>query len=127
MTAHVRCGQAAAQASSRSACATQARTLTWPSALSAWSITTAVCDPLCGSTPIITTATTCPFLTFTPDGTAAGMPYYRSVIVAPLTSHATARSGRPARRSKARPSPAGSGSESQAYRTSERYDLRRNA
>jgi hypothetical protein len=36
-------------------------------------------------------------------GTAAGMPYYGSVIIAPVTSHATARSGRPARRSKARP------------------------
>jgi hypothetical protein len=28
---------------------------------SAWSITTAVCEPLCGSTPITTAAMTCPF------------------------------------------------------------------
>jgi len=68
-----------------------------------------------------------PFLTLMPDGTAAGMPYYRSVSVAPLMSHATARPGRPARRSKARPSPAGSGYESQAHRTSRRYDPGRNA
>ena len=56
---------------------------------------TAVCDPLCGSTPIITTATTCPFPGFTPEGTAAGMPYYGSVIITPLTSHAAARPGKP--------------------------------
>ena len=99
-----RSGQAATQASSRCACAAEARTRTWPSGTSSAPSATAVCDPLCGSTPIITTATTCPFPHIhARRETAAGMPYYGSVIIAPVTSHATARSGRPARRSKARP------------------------
>jgi hypothetical protein len=67
-----------------------------------------------------------PFLPFTPDGTAAGMPCSGPVIVAPLTSHAATRSGRPARRSEDR-KPIGSGYESQPCGTSERYDLTRNA
>ncbi|MDQ2750188.1 MAG: hypothetical protein M3Y44_11800 [Actinomycetota bacterium] len=36
----------------------------WPSTVSAWSSTTAVCDPLCGSTPIIT-----PSMPTSKDGT----------------------------------------------------------
>ena len=55
--AQVRSGQAAAHASSRSACAAQARTRTWTSSSSAAPIATAVCQPSCGSTPIITAAT----------------------------------------------------------------------
>jgi hypothetical protein len=61
-TAQIRSGQAAAQASSRCACAAEARTRTWPSMASSAPGAT-VCDPLCGSTPIMT-ATTCPFLAF---------------------------------------------------------------
>ena len=55
-TAQVRCGHAAAQASSRSAWTTQARTRTSPSGSSAALIATAVCEALWGSTPIITAA-----------------------------------------------------------------------
>src|SRR5215470_11514831 len=58
--AQVRSGQDTAHASSRSACAPQARTRTSPSGSSAALITTAVCEALCGSTPIITAAMTCP-------------------------------------------------------------------
>jgi hypothetical protein len=54
--AQVRSGQAAAHDSSRSACAAQARTRSSPSGSSAAPIATAVCEPLCGSTPIITAA-----------------------------------------------------------------------
>ena len=48
-------------ASSCCAYAAEARTRTWPSGVSSAPTATAVCDPLCGSMPIITTATTCPF------------------------------------------------------------------
>lgn len=44
--------------SSRWAWAAPARTRTWPCVLSAWPITTAAYEPLSGSTPIITAATT---------------------------------------------------------------------
>src|SRR6266536_4410649 len=53
--AQVRCGQACAHPSSRSAWAVQARTCSWPSGTSAGSMATAVCEALCGSIPIITT------------------------------------------------------------------------
>ena len=62
-TTQVRCGQAAAHASSCSTCPAQARTRSSPSASSAALITTAVCEALCGSPPIITAAirgTSCP-------------------------------------------------------------------
>ena len=58
--AQVRSGQATAHASSRSTCVTEARTRTSPSGSSAALIATAVCEALCGSTPIITAAMTCP-------------------------------------------------------------------
>jgi hypothetical protein len=58
--AQVRCGQGAAQASSRRACDADARTRSSPSGSSAGLIATAVCEPLCGSTPIITATTTSP-------------------------------------------------------------------
>jgi hypothetical protein len=61
-TAQVRVGQAPAQASSCSAWAAQARTRSSPSGSSAALIATAVCEALCGSTPIITAAMNCPFL-----------------------------------------------------------------
>jgi hypothetical protein len=60
--AQVRSGQAAARASSRSVCDTEARTRTSPSGSSAGLIATAVCEPLCGSTPIITAAMNRPSL-----------------------------------------------------------------
>jgi hypothetical protein len=50
----MRCGQACAHASSRSAWAAQARILNWPSGTSAGPIATAVCEAWCGSIPIIT-------------------------------------------------------------------------
>ena len=55
-TAQVRSGQPAAHATSRPAWAAEARTRSSPSGTSAASIATAVCEPLCGSTPIITAA-----------------------------------------------------------------------
>jgi hypothetical protein len=54
--AQVRCGQAAAHASSRSAWTAQARTRSCPSGSSAALIATAVCEALRGPTPIITAA-----------------------------------------------------------------------
>ena len=57
-TAQVRCGHAAAHASSRSACAPLARTRSSPSGFSDPLIATAVCEALCGSIPIITEAMT---------------------------------------------------------------------
>jgi hypothetical protein len=100
-------------ASSRCACAAQARTRTrtWPSTSSAVPITTAVCDPLCGSTPIITAAIGCPFL----SGYGGGIPWRACLIpdrsaVAPLLSHATAGSGGLAHRYKARPQRSAGGS-----------------
>ena len=53
-TAQVRSGQAAAQATSCPAWAGQARIRTLPSGSSAAVTATAVCEPLCGSIPIIT-------------------------------------------------------------------------
>ena len=60
-TAQVRSGQATAHATSRSACAVQARTRSSPIGSPAGPIATAVCEPLCGSTPIITAAMNGPF------------------------------------------------------------------
>lgn len=59
--AQVRSGQPTAHASSRSAWAAQACTLSSPSGSSAELIATAVCEPLCGSTPIITAVIDQPF------------------------------------------------------------------
>jgi len=56
-TAQIRSGQAAAHVTSRSAWVAEARTRNSPSGSSAAPIATAVCEPLCGSTPIITVAT----------------------------------------------------------------------
>ena len=53
-TAQLRSGHATAHASSRSAWDGQARTRNSPSGSSAPPIATAVCEPLCGSIPIIT-------------------------------------------------------------------------
>jgi hypothetical protein len=80
-TAQVRSGHACAHASSRSACAAQARTRSWPSGSSAGLIATAVCEALCGSTPIITDTTAMPLLP-NPDlgaKTAAGTPNFREL------------------------------------------------
>jgi hypothetical protein len=55
--AQARSGQACAQASSRSAWDSEARTRSSASGSSASPIATAVCEALCGSTPIITATT----------------------------------------------------------------------
>jgi hypothetical protein len=54
--AQVRPGQGAAQSRSCPACPSQARTRTSPRGISSPLTATAVCDPLCGSTPMITAA-----------------------------------------------------------------------
>ena len=71
-----------------------ARTLSWASGVSAASIATAVCDSLCGSTPIITAAI--PVLLLLANGhgvTAAGMSDFSPQAVGPFSSHATAGPG----------------------------------
>src|SRR5271166_321053 len=65
--------EAAAQASSRSACTAQARTRSSPSGSSAALIATAVCEALCGSTQIITAAMET-LLPFRRARTVAGTP-----------------------------------------------------
>ena len=125
-TAQVRCGQAAAQPSSRSAWAAEARTRTWPSGSSAAPIATAVCEPLCGSTPIITAATTGSPFPFRCRVTAAGMPYFGSASHLfratprqdPKGWHLVNKPDRDCGRQAVR---------EPAHRTSERYDLGRNA
>ena len=72
LTAQVRSAQAAARSSSCRTCDAEARTRTPPSAISAWSMTTAVRDPLRGSTPIITAAIDCPFPLELRRGTRGG-------------------------------------------------------
>jgi hypothetical protein len=62
-TAQVRAGHRAAHSGSRCACAAGARTRTSPGTTSSPPTATAVREPSCGSAPIITTATTCSFLT----------------------------------------------------------------
>jgi len=59
-TAQVPSGHDEAQVTSSSAWVAEARTRSSPSGCSAAPITTAVCDPLCGSTPIITISRTWP-------------------------------------------------------------------
>jgi len=67
-----------AQASSRSAWAAQARTRSSPSGSSAALMATAVCEALCGSIPIITTAMNGPS-SWCPVKTVAGTPDFRTV------------------------------------------------
>jgi len=62
-TAQVRSGQACAQATSFTAWSGQARTRSLPSGSSAAPTATAVCEPLCGSIPIITAISATPILT----------------------------------------------------------------
>src|ERR1039457_4879707 len=59
-----------------------------PSGSSAKLIATAVCEPLCGSAPIITAAINRSFV-MSAGRTVAGMPNSGSAGVAPLTSHTT--------------------------------------
>ena len=73
-TAQVRSGQACAQATSFPAWSGQARTRSLPSGSSAAPTATAVCEPLCGSVPIITAISALPSSPAT-RRTAAGMPY----------------------------------------------------
>ena len=91
-TAQVRSGHAAAHSTSCSACPAAARTRSAQLPLSPLTAT-AVCEPLCGSTPIITAVTELPSHALrTKETTAAGMPYYGPLgVLAPLSNHATAR------------------------------------
>ena len=73
-TAQVRSGQAAAHASSVSAWDGQACTCNSPSGSSAEPIATAVCEFLCGSIPIITSAISALQTVVTESRSAAGMP-----------------------------------------------------
>ena len=77
----------AAQASSCRACAALARTRTWPSTSSALPIATAVCDPLCGSTPIITAAIGCPSSSSSADDPGRARLISDRSAVGPLSSH----------------------------------------
>jgi hypothetical protein len=115
-TAQVRCGHAAAQANSRSAWTTQARTRSSPSGSSAALIATAVCEALCGSTPIITAAIgILPFPSMRAK-TVAGTPDSRDpMALAPLLSHATAK-----------PRPAGTSFGSQTPQGGRRFESQAN-
>src|SRR5262249_2777759 len=75
--AQVRCGQAAAHASSRSACTAPARTRSPPSGSPAALIATAVCEALCGPAPIITAPTDPPPLS--PRPTRGGPPQFQDL------------------------------------------------
>jgi hypothetical protein len=84
----------AAHATICSAWAAAARTRTWPKTLSAWPVATAVCDPLCGSTPIITTATgRSPSLLDPVNRPWRAYLISDRLALAPLMSHTTARPG----------------------------------
>jgi hypothetical protein len=102
-TAQVRSGQPAANATSCSACAAGTRTRTSPSGSSAGPIAAAVCDPLCGSTPIITAAITGSF-----HRRERGEPW-RACLIPDLGARSSYEPrhgeapGRSAHRSKARP------------------------
>ena len=121
-TAQVRCGQAAAHASSRSAWAAQARTRSSPSGSSAALIATAVCEALCGSTPIITAAMENSF-PYRRARTVAGTPNSRTFAAfTPLLSHATARPRQAGTSFESQPQQGGRRLESQATGTSQRYD-----
>ena len=69
----------------------EARTRSWPSGSSAAPIATAVCEPLCGSTPIITAAIEPPLSRSTQVRPRRACLIPGSVALAPLSSHATAR------------------------------------
>ena len=102
-TAQVRSGHAAAHSTSFPACAADARTRISPSGSSAALITTAVCDPLCGSTPIITAVISTLQVVVREWRTWRACLITDLLALAPLSSHATARPDRLAPRSKARP------------------------
>ena len=125
--AQVRSGPADAQASSRWTCTVEARTRTSPSAVSAWSITTAVCDPLCGSTPIITAAIDCPFLSSSggdpwracliPDPSARSHLFRATPRQGPTGWHIVLKPGHSGRQAVREP----------AHRTPQRYEQHRSA
>ncbi len=60
--AHLRSLNRSAQSINMSHCFFDDRTFNEPSSFSSWSTATAVCDPLCGSTPITTNVIACAFL-----------------------------------------------------------------
>ena len=95
-----RCGQPlCAQERRFSTCVDDARTLICPSSVSSGSSATAVCDPLCGSTPIITSAT---MSSSERDGPWRACPVSDRPAFSPLVSPATVRSDERAPRAKAR-------------------------
>ena len=94
--AQARSGHPRAHASSCSACDGQASTCSSPSRSSPAPIATAVCEPLCGSTPIITCAiSTLPAVVTKPEA-AAGMPNTSASARASFEPHRSAarRAGR---------------------------------
>src|SRR5262249_54929982 len=70
--AHRRCGNRSAQSNNTSHCLADDPTLNPSSPFSSRSTATAVCDPLCGSTPIVTTVIT--LVPFSSWGPATGTP-----------------------------------------------------
>jgi hypothetical protein len=126
-TAQVRSGHAAAQASSRCSWPALARTRSSPSRSSAALTAAAVCEPLCGSTPIITTAMAS-FPSPQGAGTVAGMPHSRTVASARASlepRHGEAPAGRHVvnKPGHTRGWPAG-GSRASPTGTSQRYETR---
>ena len=129
-TAQVRSGQAAAHASSRSACAAQARTRSWSQQAPRPRRSPPPCaSPYAGPRRSSLPPSICPFpLGFAPDRTAAGMPYSRSVErrtsyephrgKVPAGWHVVLKPGHDRSAADMRARPAG---------TSERYDPNRNA
>ena len=120
-TAQARPGHDCAHATSCSACDGQARTRILPKGHSPALIATAVCEPLCGSTPIITAIIG--VLHIVIEGRV--FPRRACLItvpaLAPLLSHTAARPDRPAPRYQARPRTAGRRFGSPAHRASQRY------
>ena len=106
-TAQVRSGHAPRpRRATGSTWAAQARTRSWPSCSSAALMATAVCEALCGSTPIITTAMTGPSSRYPGVKTVAGTPNSRDLAGAHASfepHHGEAPAGRHVVR---KPSPA---------------------
>src|SRR5215469_4523514 len=122
-TAQVRRGQAAAHATSRSAWAAQARTRSSPSGSSAALIATAVCEALCGSTPIITAAIET-LLPYRRARTVAGTPDPRDLRDAHASLEPRHGEAPAAGTSfESQPQQGGRRDGSQATGTAQRYDL----
>jgi hypothetical protein len=86
-TAQIRSGHACAHATSCPACDGQAFTRIRPSGCSAAPSATAVCEPLCGSIPIITAVMSTLQHIRRNEDPAAGMPYYSAGTRASFEPH----------------------------------------